>query len=241
MTNSRFHMTVLFFLLLWTPTQALAEENFVFRGQIVDTANNPVAGAEVYVFDSANIKRPADFISNRTSADGYFRVEIPPGHYWTMAIMRVSGASFGPLGKDDKHSGEPVEIDSAGKNEFSKDFTVMDLREAARANQKRSETVIKISGRILNDAGLPVKMAYVLADQRQKFGALPQYLSIWTEADGRYVLFLPKGKFFIGASKDFPPESDYSVTKEVNFVNDTEGVDLIVPSQTSPSSNQPLP
>ena len=110
----------------------------------------------------------------------------------------------------------------------------MDLREAARANQKRSETVIKISGRILNDGGLPVEMAYVLADPQRKFGAMPQYLSIWTEADGGYVLFLPKGKFFIGASKDFPPQSDYLLSKEVDFASDTEGVDLIISSQTSP-------
>ncbi len=233
MTRSHGFIIVALFLLLWAPIQIPAAENFVFRGQIVDTANKPVGGAEVYVFNSADVKRPADFISNRTGADGYFRVELPPGHYWTMAIMRVSGASFGPLGKDDKHSGETIEIDSAGKKELSKDFTIMDLREAARANQKRSETVIKISGRILNPDGLPVEMAYVLADPQRKFGEIPQYLSIWTGAEGRYVLFLPKGKFFIGASKDFPPNSDYFFTKEVDFARDTAGVDLIVTSTTS--------
>ncbi|MCK4840123.1 MAG: carboxypeptidase regulatory-like domain-containing protein [Desulfobulbaceae bacterium] len=233
MTRSHGFIIVALFLLFWAPGQIPAAENFVFRGQIVDTANKPVGGAEVYVFDSANVKRPADFISNRTGGDGYFRVELPPGHYWTMAIMRVSGASFGPLGKDDKHSGETIEVDSAGKKEFRKDFTIMDLREAARANQKRSEAVIKISGQILNDDGLPVEMAYVLVDQQRKFGDMPQYLSTWTGADGHYVLFLPKGKFFIGASKDFPPESDYNLTKEVDFARDTAGVDLLVPSKAS--------
>lgn len=242
MNRSLVFISVAIFLLFWAPLQTLAAENFVFKGQIVDTANKPVVGAEVYVFNSANVKRPADFISNRTGGDGYFRVELPPGHYWTMAIMRVSGASYGPLGKDDKHSGETIEIDSAGKTEFIKDFTVMDLREAARANQKRSETVIKISGRILNNEGLPVEMAYALADPQRKFGEMPLYLSLWTGAEGRYVLFLPKGKFFIGASKDFPPKSDYSLTKEVDFTRDTAGVDLIVPSTTYlPSDLNPLP
>jgi hypothetical protein len=234
MTRSHVFIIVSLLLLLWTPIQLYAAENFVFRGQVVDTANKPVGGAEVYVFDSANVKRPADFISNRTGGDGYFQVELPPGHYWSMAIMRVSGASFGPLGKDDKHSGEPVEIDSAGKNEFSKDFTVMDLREAARANQKRSETVIKISGRILNEDGLPVEMAYVLADQQRKFGDMPQYLSTWTEADGVYVIFLPKGEIFIGASTDFPPKSDYTLVNKFDFTGDMTGFDLIISSQPSP-------
>lgn len=234
MSYKRVLISIALGLLLWMPGPIFAADNFVFRGQIVDTANEPVAGGEVYVFDSAKVKRPADFISNRTGADGYFRVELPPGHYWVMAIMRVSGATFGPLGKDDKHSGEPIEIDSGGKKEFSKDFTVMDLREAARASQKRSETVVKISGQILNDEGLPVEMAYVMADPHRQFGDMPRYFSTWTSADGRYVIFLPKGKFFIGASKDFPPQSDYLAPKEVDFAGDTEGVDLVVSNRVSP-------
>jgi len=210
-----------------TPNILRAETNFIFKGQIVDTANKPVAGAEVYVFDSANIKRPADFISNRTSGDGFFMVEAPPGQYWTMAIMRISGATFGPLGKNDKHSGEPIEIDSGGKNELIKDFTVMNLQEAAWLNKKRSETVIKISGRIIDENGIPVEMAYALADDL-KFADMPKYLSIWTDFNGNYELYLPKGKYFMGASRDFPVKSDYRFTKELDLVDDKEGIDLII-------------
>ncbi|MDF1578253.1 MAG: carboxypeptidase-like regulatory domain-containing protein [Desulfobulbales bacterium] len=219
--------TIFAALFILASTASGAAENFVFRGRIVDMANEPVGGAEVYVFDSANIKRPADFISNRTGKGGYFRVELPPGHYWALAIMRTGGAGFGPLGKDDKHSGEPFEFDSAGKDEVGKDFTVMDLREAARAGQKRSESLVRISGRILDEAGLPAGMAYVLADPHRSFSGLPHYVSAWTGADGRYVLFLPKGELYIGAARDFPPKNDYSL-KEVKFFEDTAGVDLVV-------------
>ncbi len=217
------------FLFLLAGAAALrAGENFVFRGRIVDTANEPVSGAEVYVFDSANVKRPADFISNRTGNDGYYRVELPAGHYRTMAIKRISAAKFGPLGKDDKHSGDPFEIDSAGTKEVIKDFTVMDLREAARAAQKRSDSVVRISGRVVDDSGRPLGMAYGMADPLRKFSGMPHYFSIWTEEDGSYVLFLPKGKLFIGAARDFPPERAYIDLQEVEFTEDTEGVDLIV-------------
>jgi hypothetical protein len=234
MAGRRALLSVLFLFTLSLPVATRAGDNFVFRGRIVDSANKPVAGAEVYVFNSANVKRPADFISNRTGSDGYFRVEMMPGHYWAMAIMRVGGAGFGPLGRDDKHSGEPIEMDSAGKNEFVKDFTVMDLREAARANQKRAETVVRISGTILDEAGLPVEMAYVLVDPQRKFGEMPRYLSTWTGADGRYVLYLPQGKFFIGASRDFPPASDYSLARQIDFAGEADGVDLVVPRRISP-------
>lgn len=209
-----------------------AGDNLVFRGQIVDTANRPVSGAEVYIFDSSDVKRPADFISNRTGKDGLFRVELPPGLYWTMAVKRRSGKTFGPLGINDKHSGEPQEIELTAKQEATRDFTVMDLREAARASQKRSETIIRISGKVVTANGIPVKMAYVMADSHQKFGPLPHYLSTWTEADGRYVLFLPKGKFFIGANKDFPPADGYVLPKEVEFNIDTDGVDLTLSPET---------
>lgn len=227
MGNKRLLLTTLCLQLLFWPALTQAAENFVLRGQIVDTANRPVAGAEVYIFDSANVKRPADFISNRTGSDGFYRVAMPSGHYWSMAILRTSGASFGPLAKEDKHSGEPLEIDSAAI-ELIKDFTVMDLREAARANQKRSESVVKITGHIFDSDGLPVAMAYAFADPRQKSGTIPNYISAWTETDGSYILYLPAGKIFIGANKDFPPPSDYLMTKEVNFKIDTEDVDLVI-------------
>jgi len=208
------------------PSSVTAAENFLFRGQIVDTANRPVSGAEVYVFDSKNIKRPADFISNHTGSDGHFRVELPPGKYWALAIMRRSGATFGPLGKDDKHSGEPIEIGPPDKGEITHDFTIMDLQEAARASQKRSETVVRVTGHIIDMNGNPVAMAYVMADTRRRFGRMPRYLSTWTGADGYYTIFLPKGKFFLGTTKDFPPDNDYFLIREVVFGQDTADIDL---------------
>jgi hypothetical protein len=214
------------------PAPITATENFLFRGQIVDTANRPVSGAEVYVFDSQSIKRPADFISNRTNSDGNFRVELPPGKYWALAIMRLSGATFGPLGKDDKHSGEPIEIGVPEKGEIIRNFTIMDLQEAAIANQKHNEEVVRVTGHILDINGNPAVMAYVIADTRQRFGRMPHYLSTWTDADGSYTIFLPKGKIFLGATKDLPPNSDYYLAKEVVFEQDTGGVDLIVNDAT---------
>jgi hypothetical protein len=241
MAGRRILLIVLFVFMAWPPGPGRAGDNVVFRGQIVDTANRPVAGAEVYVFNSANVKRPADFISNRTGSDGYFRVEMTPGHYWAMAIMRTSGASFGPLGRDDRHSGEPIELNAVGIKEFGQDFTVMDLREAARANQKRSEAVVRISGTVLDETGQPVAMAYVLGDPQRKFGEMPRYLSTWTGADGRYELYLPQGKFFIGASRDFPPESDYTLERQVDFAGEADGVDLAVAGRIAPEPDRSLP
>ncbi|MBU0480113.1 MAG: carboxypeptidase-like regulatory domain-containing protein [Proteobacteria bacterium] len=199
---------------------------FVLKGRISDLADRPVEGAEVYVFDSGNVKRPADFISNRTARDGLYRVELPDGKYWLIAIDRKGGGKFGPLGKDDRHSGEPVEISSAGMKEYAADFTVLDLREAARRNQKKNDELIKISGRVLDGAGKPVSMAYVLADRNRNVGGLPHFLSLWTDQDGRYTIYVPPGVLFVGVEKKFPPEEGRPLSREVNFDKDTTNVDL---------------
>ena len=207
---------------------ATGSDNFLLTGQIVDTANRPISGAEVYVFDSTKIKRPADFISNRTTENGYYKVELPRGRYWAVAIMRQSGSKFGPLGRNDKHSGEPVEIISSEKPTITHDFMVMDLQEAAKINQKRNETIVRITGQVLDKNGNPTSMAYVMADLHQQFGRMPRYLSTWTDDDGNYVLFLPAGKYFIGASKDFPPNSDYILQDNIAIDSDTTSIDLVV-------------
>ena len=71
-------------------------------------------------------------------------------------------------------------------------------------------------------------MAYVMADTHQRFGRMPRYLSTWTTADGSYNIFLPIGMYFLGATKDFPPNSAYTLTKEIDFKQDTTGIDLTV-------------
>ncbi|MBU0486091.1 MAG: DUF4198 domain-containing protein [Proteobacteria bacterium] len=210
-------------------TTGSAMENFVLEGQIIDLNAKPVAGAEVYLFKTANVKRPADFISNRTTENGLFNLQVPTGKYWALAVYRKGGGKFGPLLKGDKHSGEPVIINSVDRRQMSVDFTVLDLREAAWQNQKKNEGLVKVSGLILNSSGQPVNMAYVMADQHRLFGSLPKYFSAWTGDDGSYVIYLPRGVFYLGASTGFPPENDYYLEKEIKLENDAIGVDLTIP------------
>jgi len=75
----------------------------------------PVAGAEVYLYDSKQVKRPADFISPKTKTDGSYKLTVPAGVYWAVAILRRTGPSFGPLQVGDKHSGEPLVLDLKNK------------------------------------------------------------------------------------------------------------------------------
>jgi hypothetical protein len=200
----------------------------ILDGRILDISEEPVRNAEVYVFDSPDVKRPADFISNRTTEDGRYSVQLPSGNYWAVAIFRKSGVRFGPLGSSDKHSGDPVAFEIKAGGSRSMDFKVMNLREAARKHKKRNEELIKVTGRIVNQSGIPVQMAYAMAHKMQQFGTLPEYISSWTDEQGEYVLYLPPGRYYLGASIGFPPKHGYNLYLDHQFVGDTEKINLVV-------------
>jgi hypothetical protein len=201
------------------------------EGRIIDAAQEPMRNAEVYVFDSSDTKRPADFISNRTVEDGRYRVQLPAGNYWAVAIYRTGDARFGPLGPEDRHSGDPVAFEIAAEDSRSMNFVVMNLREAAKQHEKRNEDLIKVTGRVLDQSGDPVQMAYAIAHGQQQFGILPDHISAWTDDTGEYVLYLEPGKYFLGALVGFPPKKDYILYLDQQFTGDTGKVDLIVDHQ----------
>jgi len=205
------------------------KQDVQLRGQVIDIMTQPVAGAEVYLYDSKQVKRPADYISQKTKIDGEYRMTVPPGVYWAVAIMRQSGSSFGPLQVGDKHSGEPLFLDLQKKKMKEIDFTIMDLRDAVRHTRKRSEELFEIRGRILDTDEKPVAMAYVLADTHSTPAAnrIPQYLSAWTDIDGKYIMYLPAGEYYLGASTAMPPSSKVELSHFIKVASDMQGVDLV--------------
>ena len=222
-------MVLFFFFCGLVAVQPLiAAQSITFSGTVFNVSNKPVMGADVYVFDSPNVKRPADYISNTTGENGRFQITLPQGKYWVVATKRQNRARFGPLGKDDKHSGDPVELDLVGKKTFEHDFEVLNLREAAWKNRKRNAELFRISGKIVSHNGEPVAMAYVLVDKNRQFKDFPDYMSTWTDNDGKYELYLPAGSFYIGASLSYPPEDDNHLKKELELHTDLVGIDLTV-------------
>jgi hypothetical protein len=205
-----------------------AAEPGVLKGMILDIAEQPVQNAEIYIFDSPDVKRPADFISNRTGEDGLYRVQLPPGNYWAVAILRQGGGRFGPLAYGDKHSGEAVAFEVGAGVKRSMDFVVVNLREAARKHQKKSADLIRVTGKLQHESGSPAQMAYAMAHKMEQFGILPDYISVWTDEKGEYTLYLPPGRYYLGASLGFPPKHGYTLELDQQFIEDTDNVDLVV-------------
>lgn len=188
----------------WWTTPANAEPTFTLRGTITDIAEAPVANAEVYLYRTANTRRPADFISAKTGADGGYRLVVPAASYWGVARIK-QGERFGPLQLGQRHSGDPVQIVIGEEPVTTVDFAVADLREMAQKRQKVNSEVIAVSGTIVDGDGKPVANACAFARVTQLPETPPEYVSAWTDTDGRYTLFLPPGTYFWGASREFPP------------------------------------
>jgi hypothetical protein len=225
----RLFVTISMALSFLLPTAALSwAADFTLHGVVSDADGRPVARAEVALYRGKNIKKPAEFASSPTAADGVYSVTVPAGQYWAVAVLRKGEKRFGPLDLGDKHSGEAVEVTIGPEAELKHDFMVMDLREAAKQNQKKNMDLVRLAGRIVDQEGKPVAMAYALADRGQHFKEMPAYVSAWSDGSGGYLFLVPKGRLYLGAATVYPPGSDQTLAKEVDLTQDMEGVDLVV-------------
>ena len=194
------------------PAQGKASAGFVLKGQVVDTVGKPVEGGEVFVYDTARTRRPADFISPKTDSKGFYRIEVPAGRYWVVARVR-SNEKYGPLMTTGRHSGEAQELEAIAGGELSLDFSVAEVREIARIHRKSGEESRRVEGRILDKNNKPVRDAYAFTRPGKNETRLPTYISAWSDEEGRYTMYLPAGSYCLGASVAYPPEEGSPCTE----------------------------
>ena len=209
----------------YCPFTAAAEEKAVLKGRVIDAEGKSLKGAIVLVYDSPEVRRRADFMSVRTEADGRFSMVLFPGKYWAIARLKKA-AEYGPLMPGDKHSGEPREVEVAAGAERELDFTVIDIKASANPKKVR-EDYIKIKGKIVDEKGRPVKNAYAFASRSETFSGVPDYLSAWTDEEGRYTLYLPRGKYYLGAETAFPPPKGLFVKRTITVESEKSDVDIV--------------
>ncbi len=184
----------------------LAAESVVSAGFTVRGGDGkPLPGVKVFLYDSQQVRRPADFISSPTAADGRAVIMLPPGKYWAVARLKQDG-TYGPLMPGDKHSGEPQELEILPAGGSETDFVVMDIREAGRKKRTESTGTRVVTGRVTTPSGTPVPMVWVFGHRTKKVAGMPEYVSAWTDIDGRYKLHVAvSDQVFIGVARSFPP------------------------------------
>ena len=190
-------------------------ESAVIRARIHDINGKPAEGVKLFLYESANVRKPADFISVPSDNLGRTVVTLPNGKYWAVARLK-KGALYGPLMPGDKHSGEPVEVDCSGDSGTDAEFVVADIQEIGQKKRINNPDTIRLRGRILDKDGNPVARAYAFAHASREIEYVPEYLSAWTDESGNYTLYLPsKGNYFIGGAQQFPPSSKPAALREV--------------------------
>lgn len=193
-----------------------ATDAFTLQGVVSTLSGEPVQDAEVYVYSSSNTRRPADFISTKSSKSGEYRLILPRATYFGVARIK-KGGRFGPLQPGDKHSGEPVKIEPYTEKSVTLDFSVADMQELAQRRVKgRDELLMEISGTVTSH-GAAVADAYVYAKSGRISATLPEYFSGWTDGTGRYRLRLPAGNYFLGCGKIFPPAGNSNFLQEIEL------------------------
>jgi hypothetical protein len=224
---TRSAILIALFLLSFFIASALAMEQGIFSGRVTDVTGAPIAGAEIFVYRGSNTRRPADFISPPTDKDGAFRMTLPVDNYLAVARVRESSARFGPLMPGDRHSGEPLPISVATGSSMREDFVVASLREAALLMKKTDAGHFSLQGRLLGKEDQPIANAYVFAHGSEMITGVPDFLSPWTGANGAFIIFLPKGEYYLGYSMEFPPASSHTVENKILIDRDLENFDIV--------------
>ena len=85
--------------------------NSVIMGKVSDVDGKAVEGVMVFLYDSPDVKRSANFISARTDKEGRYRMIVPAGRYWLVARSK-NIETYGPLMLKDRHSGDPERLNS---------------------------------------------------------------------------------------------------------------------------------
>lgn len=223
-------VTLTYFALHLMATTSIAQgsANGVFTGQVFDVAEQPVAGVEIFVYSGPNTRKPADFISPPTNAEGQYQVTLPPGEYWAVARLRHGRERFGPLSPGDKHSGAPLQFEIAPDEEVQEDFIIADLEETSRLTVKSDTSYIKIQGHLLTKEGQPVANRYAYANRTPARKKIPDFVSAWTGESGRYTLYLEPGTYYFAATAAFPPGDESVDFQKVMIDSDPKNINIVI-------------
>ncbi len=207
-------------------TTVIADEASFLNGTITDVEGTPVQGALLYVYNSPDVRRTADFMTSLTSRDGEFSIMLPAGKYWLVARVK-KGEEYGPLMPGDKHSGDPAEIELIAGGKENMDFIVADLRDAIKMKGESMDRPYKITGRIIDKNGEPLIKSYAIANRSSEMGRIPDFVSAWTDDRGRFTLYIPDGTYFLGGAEEFPPGGTYFMSQEIAVNADKSDMEIV--------------
>lgn len=217
---------LLFSLIIFPKTQIFAQPapasrsdaSGIITGKILVKSGGPLAGGSVFFYEALTGTPPFKDQVRRLhtlrvdiDADGKFRAELPPGKYYMKAVKRLFTEKAGAL-QDGDYVYYSVDSNGEAKEYVVKSGEILDIGTISDAvPYKKSEDVIKtaIEGVITDREGKPVEGVTVFALTDYTIITKPLYFSTKTGTDGKYVLRVPEGTYYLRARnklKGGPPE-----------------------------------
>jgi hypothetical protein len=197
---------------------AAAEEKGTVTGRVMIMKGLPLSGGQVMFYNASSgvlltPERVPD-VSGDLDAEGAFKVTLKAGKYYLGAVKRMTSERIGPPQKGDyvfrslDEQGKPKEyIIKAGE--------ILDAGELLGAEPVKAEALAKkppktaIEGTVFDMAGKPVVDAVVVAFTTPTLKGKPLFVSDRTDKDGKYLLRLEPGTYYLRARNSFnsgPPE-----------------------------------
>ena len=189
----------------------MADASTGVSGQITHKGE-PVARAFVYIYTETDtgLIGPSYGEAVQTGQDGRFTINLPAGRYSLVARKRVDGGRSGVLSPGDlnaRYSANPVEVLS-GERQRLGDFSLVEIDAEVHA-QRQAEGVFArtdtlLHGQVIDADGQPVSEVYVFAYLDSRMVGKPVHMSVPTDADGEFELFLSTGgTYYVGARSAF--------------------------------------
>ena len=167
-----------------------------------------VSRAFVYIYTDTGtgLIGPSYGEAVQTDREGNFTINLPAGRYSLVARKRADGSRSGVLLPGDlnaPYQGNPVEVRNGeiqGLGAFS--LAVINVEENAKRQVDGvfEQTDTLLSGQVVDDDGQPVSDVYVFAYLDSRMVGKPVHMSVPSDAEGRFKLFLiDGGTYYVGA------------------------------------------
>ncbi|MCF6177832.1 MAG: carboxypeptidase-like regulatory domain-containing protein [Geopsychrobacter sp.] len=170
----------------------------------------PVVGAYVslYLDVAEDLKGQGYRLSAPTAEDGSFVFDgLPESDYYLVARKRQNRARVGPLASGDLlgvYAANPLLLKSGTTTQVELPLVTRKPSQGSVALPDRPGT-IRLSGRVVDEAGLPVEGVHFFAYRNSVIGhQRPVALSAETKADGSFELsFREAGLYYVGARQAY--------------------------------------
>jgi hypothetical protein len=183
-------------------------------GRITTKSGEPLSNGQVTFYMAASGPPPSENYEKIPDGtrildqDGGFSAELPTGTYYLRALKRLSGEHIGPPQIGD-YIYRPLDEKGQPKEFIISTGGVLDLgevREAVpleRENNRTPAVSTAINGVVADAMGKPVQNAVVVAFVSPVLPGKPIFASERTGKDGKYLLRLAPGTYFLRVRSGF--------------------------------------